>query len=115
MFPGLESVRVFVRPGPTDMRKSINGLSAIAQQAMAGDPFSGGLFVFSNRRRNILKILYWQRNGFCLWMKHLEKDRFPWPCDERECVGIGEQELRWLLDGVDFWNRHGTLNFSRVI
>lgn len=97
------------------MRKSINGLSAIAQRAMAGDPFSGALFVFSNRRRNILKILYWQRNGFCLWMKHLEKDRFPWPCDERDCVDIGEQELRWLLDGVDFWNRHETLNFSRVV
>ena len=115
MFPGLENVRVFVRPGATDMRKSINGLSVIAQDAMSGDPFSGALFVFSNRRRNILKILYWQRNGFCLWLKKLEKGRFPWPMQAEDCISLREEELHWLLDGIDFWQRHENLNYSRVV
>jgi len=115
MFPGVENVRVFVRPGPTDMRKSINGLSAIAQEAMGGDPFSGALFVFCNTRRNILKILYWDRNGFCLWMKKPERHRFPWPARAEDSLGIDEQELNWLLSGIDFWNRHEELKYSRVI
>ena len=115
MFPGLENVRVFVRPGPTDMRKSIGGLSAIAQEAMAGDPFSGALFAFSNRRRNILKILYWDRNGFCLWMKRLEKGRFPWPAVAEDAVSINTEQFNWLLRGIDFWSEHVPLEYFRVV
>ena len=64
--------------GETDMRKSVNGLSLIVSDMLDLDPFSGHLFVFCNRRRNILKILYWDRNGFCMWYKRLEEDRFRW-------------------------------------
>lgn len=107
-------VNIFVRPGPTDMRKQINGLAVIVQEELARDPFSGNLFLFSNRRRSHLKVLYWDRNGFCLWMKRLEKDRFPWPQGEQQVRQIGEDQLRMLLDGIDFWNAHRKLEFSQV-
>jgi transposase len=114
MFPGVETLRVFVRPGPTDMRKAINGLAALAQEAMAQNPLDGGLFVFCNARRTVLKILYWDANGFCLWMKRLDLHRFPWPRREAECVTIDCARLKDILRGIDFWNAHTTLTFSRV-
>ena len=61
------------------MRKQINGLALIVQEQMEMDPFQDALFVFCNGQRRILKALYWDRTGFCLWMKRLEKHRFPWP------------------------------------
>ncbi|MGB8334849.1 MAG: IS66 family insertion sequence element accessory protein TnpB [Desulfobacterales bacterium] len=73
------SNRVYLALGGTDMRKAINGLSVLVEQAMDLDPFSGDLFVFCNRRQNIIKILYWDENDFCLWKKRLEEQRFKWP------------------------------------
>ncbi|MDL1969044.1 MAG: IS66 family insertion sequence element accessory protein TnpB [Deltaproteobacteria bacterium] len=61
------------------------------------DPFSSHLFVFCNRRRNILKILYWDRNGFCLWSKRLEKHFFRWPGSSEEVMKIEQRELMWLI------------------
>ena len=75
--PDLSRVPIFIRPGVTDMRKAINGLSIIATEQMEKDPLSGALFLFCNRYRRIMKALYWDRNGFCLWQKKLEKHRFP--------------------------------------
>ncbi|AGA91749.1 transposase [Thioflavicoccus mobilis 8321] len=69
-------VRVFLHGRPVDMRKSFTGLIALTQQALAQDPLSGHLFVFVNRRGDYLKILYWDRSGFCLWCKRLERGRF---------------------------------------
>jgi len=68
-------LKVFLAPGFTDMRKSINGLSILVDY-LELDPFSGNIFVFCNRRQTMLKILYWERNGFCLWHKRLERHRF---------------------------------------
>ena len=79
MFVAPVNMRVYLAMGHTDMRKAINGLSVLVESRMQLDPFSGSLFVFTNRRRNILKVLYWHRNGFCLWQKRLEKHRFRWP------------------------------------
>jgi transposase len=78
MFLTSTALKVYLAPGYTDMRKAINGLSILVEQ-LELDPFSGHLFVFCNRSRKILKILYWDRNGFCLWHKRLEKQRFKWP------------------------------------
>jgi transposase len=78
MFLPLQT-KVYLAVGRTDMRKSINGLSILVDEVLEMNPFSGHLFAFSNRRRNMIKILYWCRNGFCLWQKRLEKDRFRWP------------------------------------
>ena len=67
MFPYLPGLRVYLAVGVTDMRKSINGLSILVQDQLDLDPISGHLFAFCNRRRDIVKVLYWDRNGFCLW------------------------------------------------
>jgi len=106
--------RVSLALGSTDMRKSINGLSIIVEQAMALNPFSGELFVFCNRRRNIIKILYWDRNGFCLWHKRLEKDRFKWPKSEDEVMVIDQSQLQWLLYGLDIADAHRRLYYQAV-
>lgn len=115
IFGDIRNARIFVRPGPTDMRKSINGLSVMTQQLMQGDPFSGSLFAFCNRRRNIIKILYWDRNGFCLWLKRLEKDKFLWPRDVDECLELTGEQLDWLLRGLDFRRAHGELRYTKII
>ena len=89
----LQKVNIYVRPGKTDMRKQINGLAIVVQQLKL-DPFSGSLFLFCNRRRYLLKILYWDRTGFALWQKRLEKDKFPWPRDRSEVKQIDAEKLR---------------------
>jgi transposase len=109
--------RVFLAPGSTDMRKAIDGLSIMVEGSMDLDPFSGHLFVFCNRSQTIIKILYWERNGFCLWQKRLEKHRFKWPENEREVMEIGTRELSFLLEGLDFktLSPHERLHYSTLI
>ena len=99
-------LRVFVRPGTTDMRKQINGLAALVRDALGRDPLDGSLYLFAGKGRDRLKILYWDRNGFCLWQKRLEEDRFPWPKDSGEVRAITTEQLAMLLDGIDFWRAH---------
>jgi transposase len=106
--------QVYLAIGVTDMRKQINGLSIMVEQHLALNPFSGDLFVFCNRRRNMVKILYWDKNGFCLWHKRLEKHLFKWPRSASETVRIGSQELDWLLDGLDFTSAHQRLEYQAV-
>lgn len=108
-------VRVFVKPGPTDMRKQINGLSIIVAEELAMDPLDGSLFLFCNKHKRILKIIYWDRNGFCLWLKKLEKDKFPWPAKLAEATEITQQQFSFLLQGIDFWNAHKKLEFRSVL
>jgi transposase len=96
------------------MRKQINGLSILVEQSLSMNPFSGDLFVFCNRRRNMIKILYWDKNGFCLWHKRLEEHRFRWPKSENEVLSIGSRELNWLLDGLDFTSAHQRLTYRSV-
>jgi transposase len=110
----LRNSRVYLATGSTDMRKAINGLSIIVEQHLAKDPFSGDLFVFCNRRRNIIKILYWDKNGFCLWHKRLEEHRFKWPRSAEEVMMIGPRELEWLLDGLDITSAHQRLYYRAV-
>jgi len=85
--------RVFLAVGSTDMRKSINGLSVLVEQAMGQNPFAGDLFVFCNRRKNMIKILYWDKNGVALWHKRLEKHRFHWPASADEGVRLGNERI----------------------
>ncbi len=107
--PG-DGVRVYLACGPTDMRKSIDGLSAIVTYTFKLDPFSNSLFVFCNRGRDKLKILYWDHNGFWLFYRRLEKGRFRWPvANTNECgsqpVPITRRQLQWLLDGLSIEQR----------
>jgi len=110
------SVKVYLAVGATDMRKAIDGLSIMVSQTLACDPLSGHLFVFSNRRRSMIKILYWDRNGFCLWQKRLEKDCFRWPACEQDLVELDRRELQWLLEGLDVHQRqaHERLAYTTI-
>ena len=114
MFSDLSRLRIFIKPGATDMRKQQAGLSAVVQNLMSGNPFDGSLFLFCNRRRNVVKILYWENNGFCLWQKRLERDTFPWPRTAGHSREITEQHLRLLLQGIDIWKAHQKLSYSVV-
>lgn len=106
--------RYFIRPGKTDLRKGVNGLSLMVQNIMQNDPFSKSLFLFCNSERKLMKIIYWDRTGFCLWQKRLEKDKFPWPETEEAAREIRLEELRMLLSGIDFFKAHKELSYSRV-
>jgi transposase len=109
-----QHLRVFLALGATDMRKSINGLCLLVQMQLDLDPFAGHLFGFCNRRRNMAKILYWDRNGFCLWQKRLERHRFVWPESEHQVLQLEGCELNWLLEGLDIrqYHRHEALHYS---
>ena len=110
-----EKVKIFLRPGITDMRNQINGLSIITKAVMNEKPLSGNLFLFCNRKRQILKCLYWDTNGFCLWQKRLERDKFPWPTKEEEVYELTENELNMLLSGIDFFHKHKKISFSGIL
>ncbi len=109
--------KVYLAIGTTDMRKAINGLSMLVQGCLELDPFSGHLFAFCNRRRTIVKILYWDRNGFCLWQKRLERQVFRWPESPHQVMEIRGQELRWLLEGLEFTKitGHRQLEYTTVL
>lgn len=107
-------VRIFIRPGHTDLRKASNGLTVIVQEEMKQDPFSGSVYLFCNRDRKLLKAVYWDKTGFWLCQKRLEKERFPWPCTVEEAKEIRSEELKLLLTGVDFFKAHKELYFKKV-
>lgn len=112
--PGNE-VQVYLYAEPVDMRKSIDGLSVLVEQEMALSPGMAAVFVFCNRARDKIKLLCWERNGFVVWYKRLEQQRFSWPASG-ETVTLTGQELNWLLDGFDIFNHrpHATLYFDSV-
>ena len=112
MFPSAS--KVYIALGATDMRKSINGLSLLVVDQFDLDVFSGNLFAFCNRRRDIIKILYWDDNGFCIWLKRLEKDIFRWPDSEQDVMEISRTALDWLLSGLDLRQAHKRLNYTLV-
>jgi len=94
--------KVYLACGATDMRRSIDSLAAIVRQCFRLDPFSTGLFVFCNRKKDRIKILRWEHNGFWLYYRRLEKGRFRWPADTASgTVQVGMRELNWLLDGLE--------------
>jgi transposase len=94
------ATKVYLAAGHTDLRRSIDGLAYLVNEQMELDPLSGHLFVFCNRRRSMVKVLYWDRNGFCLWQKRLEKESFRWPKDADAVVEVGARELMWFLEGL---------------
>lgn len=108
---------VFIHRDPVDMRKAINGLSAIVEDAKMVQLMGPHLFVFSGRRRNTIKVLYFDRSGFALWQKRLEVDKFAWPKKHvDDVVHISTEQFQWLLDGYDIWKMRPfkELNFDQV-
>lgn len=98
--------RVYLACGSTDLRKSIDGLAVLVKEGFSLDPFSPSLFVFCNRRRDKIKVLEWDTNGFWLHYRRLERGRFQWPeRADRETLTVSRRELRWLLDGLSLKQR----------
>ena len=97
------SCPVYLAVGPTDLRNNIDGLALKIQMIFNLDPFSPSLFVFCNRSRNKIKILFWDKNGFWLYYKRLESGTFKWPqkVDSKRTLAVTEQQLSWILDGLN--------------
>jgi transposase len=110
--------KIFIAREYVDFRKHARGLASVVKEALGADPLCGkALFVFFNRRRDAVKLLYWDATGYALWWKCLEKERFKWKAkgDEAKIV-ISSRELKWLLQGVDLAKikMHEALTFSQT-
>jgi transposase len=114
MIIDVSKARVFIRPGQTDLRKGVNGLTAIVQEKMKENPFSGGVYLFCNRERKLIKAVYWDKTGFWLSQKGLERDKYPWPRDESEARELSWEELQMLLAGIDFFKAHKEVFYTKV-
>ena len=101
------TVRIFVCTQPADMRRSFDGLAMLVEQVIGADPLAGHLFVFSNRRGDRIKLLYWDRDGYAIWYKRLEEGMFTLPTtqeDQGASIELTWSQFMMWLDGVD-WTR----------
>ena len=97
-FTGAE--KVYIACGYTDLRRGIDGLASLVQSQFQLDPFTNTLFLFCGRRRDRIKALYWEGNGFVLLYKRLESGSFQWPRSEAEARELTSQQYRWLMEGL---------------
>ncbi len=117
MFRFDENLKVYLHRDPVDFRYGMNSLSILVEQAMRLNPMDSSLYVFTNGRRDRVKILGWQDNGFWLMLKRLEaNDRFIWPESKTEVVTLSVNLLHWLLEGADIaaLQRHPKRHYARV-
>lgn len=102
MIPVPAGVRVWLSVGHTDMRKGFDGLAVLVQEKLKADPFGGQLFVFRGRRGDLIKLIWHDGQGMCLFAKRLERGRFIWPVTAGEAVTISAAQLGYLLEGIDW-------------
>lgn len=118
MFQFAPHAEVYLHREPVDFRKQIDGLAVIVQTSMELSPMREALFVFTNRRADRIKVLWWEGTGFCLWLKRLEKERFAWPRRHgRSVIDLSGEQLGWLLQGFDIFRfpPHQRLKYGAVI
>ena len=115
MFGLSAAVRVYLAQEPADMRKSFDGLAALASGALGLDPLSGHLFVFVNKRRDRIKILYWDRDGLAVWAKRLERGTYRVPDAAAGRVEMTTAELAALLAGIDLNTARRRVRYSRLV
>ena len=96
--------RVWLAAGATDMRRGFDGLTAIVQERLGADPFGGHVFIFRGRRGDLVKLLWWDGDGLCLFAKRLERGRFIWPQATDGSIHLSAAQLSMLLEGID-WRR----------
>ena len=108
--------QVFLYRDPVDFRKSYKGLGAIVELEIGHNPFDGGLYVFINRRRNKIKCLFWENNGFVLYYKSLAQEKFKWPKQGEDVILVNGQQINWLLDGYDIFRMkpHKKLHYDSL-
>ncbi len=102
MIPVPTSTKIWLAGGVTDMRKGFVGLSALAEAVLRQDPYSGHLFVFRGRRGDLIKVIWWDGQGACLFSKRLERGRFVWPSITDGKLTISPAQLAMLLEGIDW-------------
>ena len=102
MIPVPARTKVWLAAGVTDMRKGFYGLSVLAEQVLRADPYSGHLFVFRGRRGDLIKVIWWDGQGACLFSKRLERGRFVWPSPADGKVSVTPAQLSMLLEGIDW-------------
>lgn len=97
-------VKIHIAVGVTDLRKGLDGLAMLVQEVLRQDPFSGHLFAFRGRRANLIKIVFWDGTGLCLFTKRLEDGYFPWPSAEAQggTVALTAEQLAMLIEGIDW-------------
>ena len=95
---------IWIAVGVTDLRRGFDGLSALVQTKLEQSPFSGHVFVFRGRRGDLIKVLWWDGDGLCLFAKRLERGRFVWPQASEGSVALTRAQLSMLLEGID-WRR----------
>lgn len=104
MIPLPASTQIWIAAGVTDLRRGFTGLSGMVQTVLGQSPFSGHVFVFRGRRGDLIKLLWWDGDGLCLFAKRLERGRFVWPQAENGTVSLSRAQLSMLLEGID-WRR----------
>ena len=102
MIPVPANTKVWLAAGVTDMRKGFNGLSALAEKVLSQDPYCGHLFVFRGRRGDLIKVIWWDGQGACLFSKRLERGRFVWPAAKDGKIALTPAQLAMLLEGIDW-------------
>ena len=102
MIPVPSNTRVWLAAGVTDMRRGFATLAAQAQETLKFDPYAGHLFVFRGRRGDLIKVIWWDGQGACLFSKRLEKGRFVWPSAKGGKVALTAAQLAMLLEGIDW-------------
>ena len=104
MIPLPPSTRVYLACGTTDMRKGLDGLAVLAQQVLAENPHSGALFAFRGKRGDLIKLLWYDGQGLCLFSKRMDKGRFVWPMTQTGKVRLSPAQVSMLVEGID-WRR----------
>jgi transposase len=111
-----EFQELYIHREPVDMRKSINGLAAIVTAEMKLTLRASSLFIFCNARRTHMKMLYFDRSGFALWLKKLDSSKFPWPTHAKtETIAVSVKDLQLLLEGVSVWTRFEEVHFDHLV
>jgi len=109
------SVRIFVYLPPTDLRRSFDGLAGLVAGALGEDPLWGHLYVFHNRRADLIKILYWDRSGYCIWAKRLERGTFLFPALKENRVEMQSSDLMLILEGIDLSSAKRRRRYQRHV
>ena len=109
-----DGVKIYVRPGFTDLRKGCGGLISVITNEMKLDALSESVFLFCNKNRKLIKVIFWDKTGFWLAQKRLEKATWPWPKTSEEAREITGEELEMILAGIDFWHAHEELKYNKV-
>ena len=109
-----ENAKIYVRPGSTDLRKGVSGLTAIIENEMKLSALSESVFLFCNKSHKLLKVIFWNKTGFWIAQKRLERSTWPWPHPATAAREITPAQLSLLLWGIDFWRAHEEIKFSSV-